>query len=461
MAFERSMLRALNIAPTQLHPNNWGFVRAFELLCEDWGRAPSLGVFFWFFSLRKVVKVGWTSLSSRPRQKLLKPFLESFKTFKDKYFKPAVSVTIVRKDLERWEDEFITELENLPHLSCSELIRGIGSYLTFKHDLKRKLSQTADERTSVSTILLAVVNPLASLKKNSPAVPLVISGSPEDSLQGAAVWLDEGRLPTKQANLGDLLEPHNDQLPSEVDLDFQEIILRRPSSPSIRELTPFDGSLVRQLGVTGTLGALQRLANCSAILAHAVEAEFGPMVERVDFLTNRLNQKSTVGLQEELQRSVDQNRELLLAQADWELTRASLHAEVENVKKSCQHLEAFGLVSQEKISLLESDLAQVRAKCSSKEALIKTRDATIFQQGLAMVHQYEYGFNQAMAQVKALYPDLDISEADPYTKVVDGQIVDVPSPPGFIFLGRPFFRLAALSRLLTGSSVDHYRKSNN
>ncbi|RDX97284.1 hypothetical protein CR513_19970, partial [Mucuna pruriens] len=135
-AFERSVLRALNVAPTQLHPNSWAF-------------APSLGVFFWFFSLRKVVKVGWKSLSSHPRRKLLKPFLESFKVDQgntgpniladqsgNPYFplywtpQPVVFVTLVRKDLEKWEDEFITELENLPHLSCSELIKGIDSYLS-------------------------------------------------------------------------------------------------------------------------------------------------------------------------------------------------------------------------------------------------------------------------------------------------------------------------------------------
>ncbi|RDY02354.1 hypothetical protein CR513_14189, partial [Mucuna pruriens] len=59
-AFEQSILRALNVASSQLHPNSWAF---------------------------KVAKVGWMSLSDRPRRKLLKPFLESFKTFKDKFFK--------------------------------------------------------------------------------------------------------------------------------------------------------------------------------------------------------------------------------------------------------------------------------------------------------------------------------------------------------------------------------------
>ncbi|RDX61617.1 hypothetical protein CR513_60137, partial [Mucuna pruriens] len=44
--FEWAVLRALNMAPTQLHPNSWTFVQTFELLCEDMEREPSLSVFF-------------------------------------------------------------------------------------------------------------------------------------------------------------------------------------------------------------------------------------------------------------------------------------------------------------------------------------------------------------------------------------------------------------------------------
>ncbi|RDX88615.1 hypothetical protein CR513_29769, partial [Mucuna pruriens] len=84
--FERVALRALNIAPTQLHLNSWAFIRAFKLLCEDMGRELSLNVFFWFFSIRRVEKVSWTSLSNRPRCKLMKPFRESYNLFKDHFF---------------------------------------------------------------------------------------------------------------------------------------------------------------------------------------------------------------------------------------------------------------------------------------------------------------------------------------------------------------------------------------
>ncbi|RDY04869.1 hypothetical protein CR513_11358, partial [Mucuna pruriens] len=85
--FERAVLQALNVAPTQLHPNSWAYVRAFELLCEDLKKAPTLGVFFWFYTVKKAEKVGWTSLCSRPKRKLFQPFLASYKKFKAQFFK--------------------------------------------------------------------------------------------------------------------------------------------------------------------------------------------------------------------------------------------------------------------------------------------------------------------------------------------------------------------------------------
>ncbi|RDX79984.1 hypothetical protein CR513_39529, partial [Mucuna pruriens] len=147
--------------------NYWAFIKAFELLCEDLGRAPSLSVFFWFFSLRKVTKVGWTSLSSRSRRKLLQPFLESFKVFKDRYFKvgrgavdpnlladnsgdpffplywtpqQVVSVTVIKKDMEEWERGFVAELDGMPLLSCAELIKGVDFSVQYLKNLKKKTS---------------------------------------------------------------------------------------------------------------------------------------------------------------------------------------------------------------------------------------------------------------------------------------------------------------------------------
>ena len=43
--FERSLLTDVNVAPAQLHPNSWAFVRAFAILCHSLGYTPSVDFF--------------------------------------------------------------------------------------------------------------------------------------------------------------------------------------------------------------------------------------------------------------------------------------------------------------------------------------------------------------------------------------------------------------------------------
>ena len=47
--FERALLTEVNVAPAQLHPNSWAFVRAFGILCNNFGHTPSVDVFLYFF----------------------------------------------------------------------------------------------------------------------------------------------------------------------------------------------------------------------------------------------------------------------------------------------------------------------------------------------------------------------------------------------------------------------------
>jgi len=46
--FQMDVLRFLNVAPTQIHPNSWAFIRGFEILCEVLDMIPSAGAFFSF-----------------------------------------------------------------------------------------------------------------------------------------------------------------------------------------------------------------------------------------------------------------------------------------------------------------------------------------------------------------------------------------------------------------------------
>ncbi|KOM49645.1 hypothetical protein LR48_Vigan08g047200 [Vigna angularis] len=94
--FQMDVLRTLNVAPSQLHPNSLGYVQAFGVLCQALGIRPTVGLFLYFFRCRPVATKGWVSLISEPGNALLELYLQSYRNFKEKFFK--VSIT----DVGRW-----------------------------------------------------------------------------------------------------------------------------------------------------------------------------------------------------------------------------------------------------------------------------------------------------------------------------------------------------------------------
>ena len=89
--FERELLTEINIAPAQLHPNGWAFVKAFGVLCGFFGCEPSVNIFLHFFEVKKQGKSLWVSLSNVPGRVLLTLFQQSFKGCKGKFFKVCCS----------------------------------------------------------------------------------------------------------------------------------------------------------------------------------------------------------------------------------------------------------------------------------------------------------------------------------------------------------------------------------
>ena len=88
--FTMGVLRLLNVAPTQLHPNNWAYLQAFRLLCMALYLEPSPRAFLYFFVTRPKSPITWLSLISRPGLNRLDAFTQSFKHFKDGLFKVVV-----------------------------------------------------------------------------------------------------------------------------------------------------------------------------------------------------------------------------------------------------------------------------------------------------------------------------------------------------------------------------------
>ncbi|KOM24678.1 hypothetical protein LR48_Vigan2420s000100 [Vigna angularis] len=89
--FQMDVLRTLNVAPSQLHPNSWGYVQAFGVLCGALGIRPTVGLFLHFFRCRPLATKGWVSLISEPGNALLELYLQSYRGFKEKFFKVSIT----------------------------------------------------------------------------------------------------------------------------------------------------------------------------------------------------------------------------------------------------------------------------------------------------------------------------------------------------------------------------------
>jgi len=61
--FEKELLTLLNESHCQLHPNNWAFICAFQVLCTHFGITPSANMFLYFFELKAPHKQLWASLN--------------------------------------------------------------------------------------------------------------------------------------------------------------------------------------------------------------------------------------------------------------------------------------------------------------------------------------------------------------------------------------------------------------
>jgi len=85
--FEVGMLSLMNIAPSELHPNSWAFLRCFKLVCSHLGFEPSLSVFIYFYQMKIGKLVGWVSLTASHGTPLFSLYNYSYKFFKTKFFK--------------------------------------------------------------------------------------------------------------------------------------------------------------------------------------------------------------------------------------------------------------------------------------------------------------------------------------------------------------------------------------
>lgn len=105
--FEMDVLRLLNVAPTQIRPNSWAFIRAFEVLCKSLGFEPAVGMFFHFYGTKDVNKGTWISISAHSGKR--------FPTYACNFKK-------------EWRDTFV-RVQGAPECSTSSvLVNGVPKF---------------------------------------------------------------------------------------------------------------------------------------------------------------------------------------------------------------------------------------------------------------------------------------------------------------------------------------------
>lgn len=85
--FEFVLLKTLDIAPWQLCSNGWGFIKAFEIVCNTIDILTTLDLFFSFFEIKGAVRGGWVSLNGILRKSFLQAYTTNYKGFKEKFLR--------------------------------------------------------------------------------------------------------------------------------------------------------------------------------------------------------------------------------------------------------------------------------------------------------------------------------------------------------------------------------------
>ncbi|QHN76365.1 uncharacterized protein DS421_19g643240 [Arachis hypogaea] len=113
-SFECDVLTQLNCAPSQLHPNSWAFLCAFQCLMEFLSFPCSLSLFFSLFQAKGVRKGLWVCFSSFPGRSVFLLYKSSFKNFKSLF----VKVRSAESEYPFYLDDELSE--KFPLYWCSE-----------------------------------------------------------------------------------------------------------------------------------------------------------------------------------------------------------------------------------------------------------------------------------------------------------------------------------------------------
>jgi hypothetical protein len=169
--FQMSMLRVLNVAPTQLSPNSWSFIKAFELVCFGLDISePSVAVFFSFYHIKKLFPNSIVSLSAQPHRGLFGLYSSNYKNYKDTFVRvrcgeggrdamyssddtplfpfywttnPRLIKGVVYETLSEFERDTVAYLESLNQMSLRDLLDADGAPAVLERYLSKLFHESS------------------------------------------------------------------------------------------------------------------------------------------------------------------------------------------------------------------------------------------------------------------------------------------------------------------------------
>ncbi|QHN85456.1 uncharacterized protein DS421_16g537590 [Arachis hypogaea] len=440
--FEMSVLRHCQVAPTQLHPNSWGFLKIYQFISQALEFPIFLRIFFYLFHMTKPFsglnnKQQWVSFRAIQGRRLL-PFLTNPFTilkaifqssssrgspplFLDESSSPRFPLYWLEAspcekygldDLDEVEAaivEFLREVwGRAPYLDTKKFLQGSPTFVQSQLEMAKKNAQESYQRVQEAKArsrarsggARAVVSPPPPPPRNvgTPSQPIVISSS-ASSLPPPSIRPTPEPEPKKRKTLESGASGEADAL----------AFVRKNIYPHAR--MSMDDVSVRHYLTTVVEESLKTAGVCGKLLDIFEKTPLSSLgtTSRVDELEGRLRIYQ------------EHERELEGEVAKLKEERASLREKEKKLQVQCNIEVDLRKAAQASYNSLFADLVSV------KNDLLNARKAyTELEDSIA--DGADEAWRVFKEQVGVIAPDLDLSPLDPDKVVIDGAIVDPPVP---------------------------------
>ncbi|GAU30211.1 hypothetical protein TSUD_67630 [Trifolium subterraneum] len=468
--FECQVLRVMNVAPCQLHPNSWAFLKAFQVACEGLDLVPTSGVFFSFFHVKKVSPHSLISISSQPNKGRFSLYASNFKNYRDTFvrfrcgegfpelmfdasgnhlfpFYWSSSPHLIKgtrpSTLNEYERLAVSTLSKFQVLSSVELIsredkpRSLGEYMSSMSTIsaqqratlvmkaraqKAEAERAAASADAMSQLVVEESGIKSTKRKNSEGpgrIPVAIPKKMKVTVVGEEENEDDDEplKPRRSKGRG----------------------RKRNLSPSLftKDLDSFDvvNYGFQKYARTSSLSDLSSEDLKQAATDHHIQ---GALLTY--YLSNRQEHESidSRNKMESADTSLSAlEKEFVAAKNKFEEDLAAVKAEQEEkVKAAVKAKKDEVVVLKGKLTTVEDELTEERAKAKiqQEEASLNVEALTgrIEKLEVQGASQFDERFKFALEQVKVAFPDVDVvklGELDSINQIVEGKIVPYVLPP--------------------------------